>query len=232
MPQESYDLKRRAKEQLKGKWLQAGIVCFIAWLLTMAFTRDNPVHYIQNILQNGQLVSTSPINSYNSLGSFLSFILVSQINFGSFSSFILMGPITLGVSGYFLKLIRNEGPIIEDMFRGFRFFIKSFVLNLLINIFALLWTLLLIIPGIIATLRYSMAYFIMMDNPELSAFEALNQSKRMMVGFKFELFVLRLSYLGWFLLGVVTLGLALLWVNPYYEAANANFYQDLKVNSI
>lgn len=216
MPQESYDLKRRAKEQLKGKWLQAGIVCFIAWLLTIAFTRENPTHYVQNILQNGQLASSLPINFYDGFASFL--------------SFILMGPITLGVSGYFLKLIRNEGPIVEDMFRGFGFFMKSFVLNLLINIFALLWTLLFIIPGIIATLRYSMAYYIMMDNPELSAFEALNQSKRMMVGFKFELFVLRLSYLGWFLLGVVTLGLALLWVNPYYEAANANFYQDLKVN--
>lgn len=61
----------------------------------------------------------------------------------------------------------------------------------------LLWTLLLIIPGIIAALRYSMAYYIMMDNPQLSAFEALNQSKRMMVGFKFELFLLGFSYLGW-----------------------------------
>jgi len=63
MPQESYDLKRRAKEQLKGKWLQAGIVCFIAWLLTMAFTRESIVHYVQIILQNGQLVSALPINS-------------------------------------------------------------------------------------------------------------------------------------------------------------------------
>ena len=143
-----------------------------------------------------------------------------------------MGPITLGVAGYFLKLIRHEAPIIEDMFGGFKYFIKSFVLNLLIMIFVLLWSLLLIIPGIIAALRYSMAYYIMMDNPQLGAFEALNQSKRMMVGFKFELLRLYLSYLGWFLLGIITLGIAFLWINPYFATAKANFYHDLKGHSI
>lgn len=213
MPQESYDLKRRAKEQLNGKWVQAGLVCFIAWLLTMAFNGGNAVHSAQNVWLNGELVRVPSSNSSNGLGSLL--------------SFILMGPISLGVSGYFLKLVRNEGPIIEDMFRGFKSFLKSFVLNLLMIIFTLLWSLLLIIPGIIAALRYSMAYYIMMDNPELSAFEALSQSKRMMVGHKFELFRFWVSYLGWFLLGVITLGLAFLWVNPYYETAKANFYLDL-----
>lgn len=218
MPQKSYDLKTRAKEQLKGKWLQAGIVCFIAWLLTMAFTGGNAVHSVQTVWQNGEQVSIPATNSSNGLISLL--------------YFILMGPITLGVSGYFLKLTRNEGPIIEDMFGGFKYFVKSFVLNLLITIFTILWTLLLIIPGIIATFRYSMAYYIMADNPQLSAFEALNQSKQMMVGFKFELFRLWLSFLGWFLLGVVTLGIAFLWVNPYYETAKASFYHDLKPNHL
>ncbi|SPF56379.1 conserved hypothetical protein [Candidatus Desulfosporosinus infrequens] len=75
-----------------------------------------------------------------------------------------------------------------------------------------------------------MAYFIMADNPQFSASEALKQSKIMMVGFKWELFKLWLSFLGWFLLGVITLGLALLWVDPYYNTTVANFYQDLKDN--
>jgi len=218
MPQKSYDLKRRAREQLQGKWLQAGIVCFIAWLVTMSFSGGNVVHSFQNVWQNGEQVRVHTTNSSNDLGGLL--------------SFVLSGPITLGVSCYFLKLIRNEGPFIENMFGGFKFFIKSFVLNLLITIFTTLWTLLLIIPGIIAAFRYSMSYYIMIDNPELSAFEALNQSKLMMVGNKFELFSLWCSYLGWFILGVLTLGIAFLWINPYYEAAKANFYQDLKYNSI
>jgi len=136
------------------------------------------------------------------------------------------------VAGYFLKLIRDEGPIIEDMFGGFKLFIKSFVLNLLTTIFIVLWTLLLIIPGIIATYRYSMAYYIMTDNPQLSSFDALNESKRMMIGFKFKLFTLWCSFLGWFLLGIITIGIAFLWVSPYYAAAKANFYQDLKAKSL
>mgnify|MGYP001607776446 CR=1 FL=1 len=217
MPQSSYDLKCRAREQLSGKWLQAGIVCFIAWLVTMTFTDGNVIHSFRNIWQNGELVRVPTTNSSN--------------GFASLVSFVLSGPITLGVSSYFLKLIRNEGPFIENMFGGFKFFIKSFVLNFLIQIFTILWTLLLIIPGIIASLRYSMAYYIMIDNPQLSAFEALDRSKLMMVGFKFNLFSLWCSYIGWFLLGILTIGIGFLWINPYYEAAKANFYQDLRYKS-
>lgn len=74
MPQKSYDLKRRAKEQLKGKWLQAGIVSFIAWLLTMAFTGGNAVHSVQTVWQNGELITVPVTNSTNGMGSLLSFI--------------------------------------------------------------------------------------------------------------------------------------------------------------
>ncbi|MDR3540439.1 MAG: DUF975 family protein [Desulfosporosinus sp.] len=214
MPQESYDLKRRAKEQLNGKWVQSAIVCFIVWLLTRAFTSGSEYHTIHNVWQNGIMARSLASKSSSGLGDLL--------------SFILGGPVALGAAGYFLKLMRNQGPIIEDLFSGFKFFVKAFVLNLLIIIFTLLWSVLLIIPGIIASLRYSMAYFIMSDNPQLSAFEALKQSKLMMVGHKWELFVLWLSFLGWFLLGVITLGIALLWVDPYYNTTIANFYQDLK----
>jgi uncharacterized membrane protein len=214
MPQKSSDLKRKAKEQLSGKWLQAGIVCFIAMVVTMSFTGGNAVHSVQNVWQNGELVRVNTTNSSNGIGSLV--------------SFILSGPITLGLTCYFLKLIRNEEPFIENMFSGFKFFIKSFVLNFIITIFTALWTLLFIIPGIIAGLRYSMSYYIMIDNPELSAFEAFNRSKLMMVGFKFQLFSLWCSFLGWFILGIITLGIGFLWINPYYATAKANFYQDLK----
>ncbi|MCB2305548.1 DUF975 family protein [Clostridium estertheticum] len=218
MPQQSSDLKRRAREQLNGKWLQAGIVCFIACLVTMSFSGGNVVHSFQNVWQNEESVRVPMTYSYN--------------GFGNLVSFVLSGPITLGVSAYFLKLIRNEGPVIENMFGGFKFFVKSFVLNFLIGLFTILWTLLLIIPGIIASLGYSMSYYIMMDNPELSASESLERSKHMMVGFKFKLFSLWCSYIGWFILGIITFGIGFLWINPYYEAAKANFYQDIRFNII
>lgn len=218
MPQQKSDLKRRAKEQLNGKWLQAGIVCFIACLVTMTFSDENVVHSVQNIWLNGELVRVPIINSSNGVGSLL--------------SLILSGPITLGVATYFLKLTRREEPSIENMFGGFKSFVKSFVLYFIIKIFTILWTLLLIIPGIIASLSYSMSYYIMMDNPELSAFDVLNRSKDMMSGFKFKLFSLWCSFIGWFILGIFTLGIGFLWINPYYQTAKANFYKDLRFNII
>lgn len=213
MLQANSELKLRAKKQLHGKWLEAAILSLIAWLLTTA--GGGVVETAQYVWQNGVLTSVP----------------ASQSSFSGTSnllSLILGGPIALGVAGYFIKLIRSEGPIIEDLFGGFKFFSKAFVLNIIITVFTILWTLLLIIPGIIASLRYSMAYFIMTDNPQLSAFEALNQSKQMMTGFKGKLFRLWLSFLGWFLLGIITLGIGFLWVLPYYNTAKANFYQDLK----
>ncbi|WP_298842486.1 DUF975 family protein [Clostridium sp.] len=218
MPQQSSDLKRRAKLQLQGKWLQAGIVCFIAWLVTMTFSDGNVVHSVQNVWQNGESIRVPIMESSNGYGSLL--------------SFVLSGPITLGVAAYFLKLTRNEGPTIENMFGGFKFFIKSFVLNIIINLFTILWSLLLIIPGIIASLGYSMSYYIMMDNPDLSALDVLNRSKLMMSGFKFKLFSLWCSFIGWFFLGILTLGIGFLWINPYYETAKVNFYQDIRFNII
>ncbi|AFM40510.1 putative integral membrane protein [Desulfosporosinus acidiphilus SJ4] len=231
MPQESKDLKCKAKEQLKGYWLQAIIVCFFTWLLTIAFRENGPVYAVRNIFLYGRALNVPPVNPFSSISSFIKYILIGEIGWGDLISFILMGPLTLGASGFFLKLIRNEDPGIKDLGDGFKSFLKSFILNLLITIFTTLWSLLLIIPGIIAGFRYSMAYYIMMDNPHLSALEALKQSKAMMVGYKFDLFILELSFLGWLLLVAVTFGLALLWVNPYYEAAKVNFYQELKANS-
>ncbi|MGH4049779.1 MAG: DUF975 family protein [Clostridium sp.] len=213
MPQNSSDLKRRAKQQLQGKWLQAGLVCFIAFVITIALKGGNADSF-QYVWQNGEMVRGHNTNTSSGLGSLV--------------SFVLSGPITLGLTCYFLKLIRKEETVIENMFSGFKFFIKSFVLNFIITIFTVLWLLLFIVPGIIASIRYSMSYYIMIDNPELSAFEALSRSKLMMDGFKFKLFSLWCSFIGWFLLGIITFGIGFLWINPYYKAAKANFYQDLK----
>jgi uncharacterized membrane protein len=113
---------------------------------------------------------------------------------------------------------------------GFSLFKTNFILHLLIIIFTLLWALLLIIPGIIAGIKYSMAYYIVNDNPEIGGLEAIRRSKEMMEGHKMRFFEMWLSFLGWFILGVVTFGLGMIYAIPYYRAAKANFYLDLKEN--
>jgi uncharacterized membrane protein len=95
-------------------------------------------------------------------------------------------------------------------------------------VFTILWAFLLIIPGIIAALRYSMAYYIMNDYPEISAMEAIERSKELMDGQKMRLFMLCLSFIGWFFVGIITLGLGFFYLMPYWNATVANFYEDLK----
>ena len=91
-----------------------------------------------------------------------------------------------------------------------------------------LWALLLIIPGIIMIFAYAMAPYILEEHPEISAWEASTRSREMMKGHKFDLFYLYLSFIGWFLLALLTLGIGGLWLAPYMEGAKAAFYNDLK----
>ncbi|BBH21563.1 hypothetical protein Back11_29080 [Paenibacillus baekrokdamisoli] len=145
--------------------------------------------------------------------------------------FIVSGPLGYGAAAAFLSLARNNRPSVSLLFEGFEHFTKTFLLYLLLSVFTFLWMLLLIVPGIIATYRYSQAYYILRDNPEISALEAIQRSKEMMVGHKWRLFVLHLSFIGWMLLAILTCGIGFLWLNSYFLTTMAHFYLDLKGNS-
>ncbi len=147
---------------------------------------------------------------------------------GVFLNFIVLGPLTLGINSCFLKLIRNEAFKIKDLFDGFSNFKSSVLLQLLISTFVFLWSLLLVIPGIIAQYKYSMSFYILKDNPDIGALNALDESKRMMQGYKGKLFLLHLSFIGWGVLSLLTLGLGFLWLIPYAKTATTSFYQNLK----
>jgi uncharacterized membrane protein len=147
---------------------------------------------------------------------------------GVFISIILTGPLTAGLYWFFLKLRRNENPAVTTVFDGFNRFGTAIALVLLQGIFTFLWSLLLIIPGIIAALSYSMAFFIMMDDPAVTAMDAIGRSKEMMQGNKWKFFLLGLSFIGWALLTILTFGVGMLWLGPYMYASYANFYDELK----
>ena len=148
--------------------------------------------------------------------------------FGGIIGILVSGPLTLGLSICFLKLVRYEHFIFENLFDGFKNFSTALIAQLLILIFVFLWSLLLLIPGIMASYRYSMVFYILCDNPEISAMEALNRSKEMMIGSKWKLFCLHLSFIGWGLLGILTLGIGYLWLTPYIYGSVANFYDNIK----
>ena len=95
------------------------------------------------------------------------------------------------------------------------------------NLFITLWSLLFVIPGIIAAFAYSQTIYIMLDNPQISPLEAIAASKQLMRGHKFEYFTLQLSFLGWACLSIFTFGLLGIWLNPYMQVTMANYYNAL-----
>ena len=92
----------------------------------------------------------------------------------------------------------------------------------------MLWSLLFVIPGIVKACSYAMTFYIKAENPNLTATEAITESRKMMDGHKLDYFFLQLSFIGWYIVGAICLGIGVLWVNTYREASNAIFYEHIK----
>lgn len=142
---------------------------------------------------------------------------------------IIVGPVTYGLKKMFLTQAREDRDMkIGDLFCGFsEDFGGMFLLGLMSNLFVILWSLLFIIPGIVKSYAYEMMYYIKADHPEYDWRTCLRESEKMMKGHKWDLFVLDLSFIGWYLVGALCLGVGDLWVAPYHEATKVQFYMDL-----
>ncbi|MBA4394133.1 MAG: hypothetical protein C0407_11320 [Desulfobacca sp.] len=150
---------------------------------------------------------------------------------GWIAHLIIGGPLLIGWSVFFLSLSRRQDALISQLFDGFNRFVNGLVAYLLMSLFILLWSLLLIIPGIIACLSYSQTFFILAENPQMEGLEALRKSKILMKGNRWKLFFLFWRFFGWFLLGILSLGIGFLWIMPYLATTLAGFYDDLKIGA-
>lgn len=148
-------------------------------------------------------------------------------------SILVLFPFTVGFANAMRRLlVDGENGILGNAFSiGFtnNYWRKVWTM-LWMQILILLWSLLLIIPGIIKSFSYAMTPYILEDNPELGAVDAIHRSRMMMRGHKFDLFWLYLSFIGWFLLSILTLGIGFLWLVPYMETAQAAFYEEVKAD--
>lgn len=116
---------------------------------------------------------------------------------------LVTGPLSLGITLFFLAMFRKQTVVVSDIFLGFERFGKAIGLMVFQSIFIFLWSLLFIVPGIIAAIRYSQAYFILADNPEKGIRQCMNESKMMMQGNKAKYFCLSLSFIGWLILASI-----------------------------
>ncbi|MBQ3817385.1 MAG: DUF975 family protein [Clostridia bacterium] len=207
------ELKQRAKNGLNGKWGIAIGVLLVSYIIISILTSPSLVSSFKMIKDIQSGIYNVSFNS----GSILSLAIV-----------VISGPLEVGLCIVFLEIIRNWQCEFADMFKGFKNFGTNFLGGLLVVIYTYLWSLLFIIPGIVKAYSYSMTFYILADNPELTANQAISESRRMMKGHKFRLFVLELSFFWWYILCGITAGLAYFYVAPYISATKAAFYEDLK----
>ena len=141
---------------------------------------------------------------------------------------LILGAISYGSDALFLRQARSgESMEIGALFSGFSSdFGELFLLGFLSTLFAALWALLLVIPGIVKSYSWALIYYVKVDHPEYGWRECMNESAAMMRGYKMQLFLLDLSFIGWYIVGSLCLGIGTLWVVPYHMAAHAQFYKE------
>jgi len=163
-----------------------------------------------------------------SIGSVALFASLGVISFAL--SILIEGPMEYGLTRVMTNVARKSKKAdIKDLFVGYKEALtESVVLGLLRIVFIFLWTLLLIVPGIIKAYAYSMAYYIQQDSEDKEWRSCLDKSQEMMRGYKGKLFLLDLSFIGWYIVGAICLGVGMLWVAAYHSVARAHFYEELK----
>lgn len=204
-------LRKRARDNLSGMWPLAIAVAAVAALLGgigQSFIPD--IEYTQKLFHwEENLRLTWKTGVFSTL------------------AFILGGTLELGYCQFLLKQHDQQGPEFNDLFSQFHRFGTGFAQQFLRGLYIVLWSLLLVIPGIMAAYSYAMTPFILTDHPEMTASEAIKRSKQMMDGHKGELFVLDLTFIGWNMLASACMNLGYLFLNPYRQAAQAAFYREL-----
>lgn len=195
-------LKSNAKAQLKGQWGLAIGTLLVGVLIITGFSFI--VGYIEP--DGGVLTIISGL-----------------------IRIFLGGVITLGICKFVLNIVgNNEEAKFNDLFSGFNIYLKTLGLWLLMLLSIGIAAIFLVIPGIIVALMFSQAFFILSENNEKSINQCLKESSEMMKGHKVELFVLGLSFIGWWIVAAITFGIGGLWVYPYQQVTLANYYLALK----
>ena len=201
---------------LKGNWAPFVVATIIMMAFIYVIMGPYTVVYQASLGMNS--LSIAPIFAWTAIAMYL------------LGLPLLAMPLVLGY-GYASNRLVAEGDnrAVGNLFRdGFGSWGRKVWGMFLMTLFTTLWSLLLIIPGYIKYYAYALTPYILIDNPELSANQAINLSIKMMKGHKLDLFILHLSFIGWFFLSIFTLGIGLLWLMPYMMAAQAAFYQDVK----
>ena len=203
------DYREISLAALKGNWTPA-VIAAVIYVIIIALSGDKESIGDHFNLQPGFLWTIRGV--------------------GAALSIFVLAPASIGFSNAFRCLQQDGNPNILQNFLGFstRNYLHNIWVYVVMEIKVILWTLCLIVPGIMKSFSYAMVPYIMVEHPEYDATTCIAESERIMYGHRMELFKLYLSFIGWFLLAIITCGIGLLWLMPYVETAQAAFYADVK----
>jgi uncharacterized membrane protein len=207
------EIKRKSKQTLKGNWGNVLLLTFILFLINVVLPT-----IIEIVMSGG--FTTWIDQEHTPLG----------VNIVSTIISIALLPLSVTVYWYYLSLVRKDNPQISQVFSVYKdgkTSLRLIGISILQALFVFLWSFLLVIPGIIKALAYSQTYYLLRDHPEYTVLEAITESRKRMKGYKRKYFLLGLSFIGWGILCLFTLGIGLLWLFPYIATSNATFYNEL-----
>jgi uncharacterized membrane protein len=222
------EYRAEARRTLAGNWLLSALVALIAGLLGGLLLKSGSFFSLDEDSFNLLQKIPFPEQIYPTLKKLFSLYLTGVVIF-AFVSFFIGSTVRLGYCQFLLDQRNDRKLEVRTLFSHFFQYVNGFTLGVMTTLFTYLWSLLFVIPGIIASYRYAMAPFIQCEHPEYTAMESIAASKRIMQGHKAELFCLDLSFIGWSFLNLFTLGLGSPFLHAYRSAAHAAFYEELSV---
>ena len=210
------EYKNAALAALKGNW--APFVVAMIIMMAFMYVVMGPYLFVYQVSLGMHQIAVSPAFAFAAVAVYI------------LGMPLLAMPLTLGFNYASNRLlVEGDNRAVGNLFRdSFGNWGRKVWGMFLMNFFVSLWSLLLIIPGFIKYYAYALTPYILIDNPELSANQAINLSQKMMKGHKFDMFILHLSFIGWIFLSIFTFGIGLLWLLPYMMTSQAAFYQDVK----
>lgn len=242
----SADFKQGAKDALRGNWLIAIIAGIVASFLgasvlnTVAvsfnFEFSNttlPEEGSDNVATAFNLMAND--EAYQSAWAILAAVILGMafvMTIYSIIMFTIGSAVSVGYCQFNLDMVDGIKPRLGTLFSRFSQMKTAILTKLLTLLYVILGYILFIVPGVIMTFSYSMALFVLAENPDMTAREALRESKRIMKGHKWQLFCLNLSFIGWVFLSVLTLGIGFIWALPYASASYAAFYRNAKDEAV
>lgn len=231
------DFRRSAREALSGKWGLAVIAALIASLLGGAASFEINFNFDFIFGKTEQEESRDSLSlkwilqsiSDGNIGTVLLVVGIALfISLVALAVHIIVGGlVSPGYSRFNLNLIDNRDTEIRNLFEYFNYWKSLAIAQFWRTLYTFLWSLLFVIPGIIASYRYAMTPYILAEFPMTEPKEAIEASKKLMDGNKYRLFCLDMSFIGWHILCALSLGIGYLWLNPYVNAAKADFYREI-----